>query len=281
MTVARVGIGHRPRRLGVLVPCRRWRARNPRRQERRRSRPCCRSQSEFTIHASSVQPYECLHSRPEHERTGAWRISRRAARSSSWIPRFEPRGERRERLGRTFPLQRIDRVEERDVSAERGEAPEQERPLALGRERGPERRRIRHVGMPVVPVVGDRVDRVRTERAPRPPTSVPIPGARESRRRCRPRAPGSRESTPGGRRSFATTPASSRSVPRRRSSRRLGPATHWARSLSGEQMTTCSTRELPRSRKRGGGQRVVRFELDHRPDHHAERAHGALREQWN
>ena len=47
------------------------------------------------------------------------------------------------------------------------------------------------------------------------------------------------------------------------------PRTHCARSLSGVQMITRSTRGSRRGHRRRRRQRIVGFELDHRPDRHA------------
>ena len=77
---------------------------------------------------------------------------------------------------------------------------------------------------------------------------------------------------------FSTTPSSSqeaRAACRSRVTTRV-PRTHWARSLSGEHTTTCST---SRERRRTGGARgqgVVGLELHHRPHHEAEGARGVL-----
>ena len=91
-------------------------------------------------------------------------------------------------------------------------------------------------------VVGDRLDVavVAEHRGRR--LRAPAREARESRRRCRRRARGSRGSTPGRRRTSRARPPASSSRRLRRSSCTTLPPTHWPRSLSGVQITTCSTR---------------------------------------
>ena len=49
------------------------------------------------------------------------------------------------------------------------------------------------------------------------------------------------------------------------------PRTHCARSLSGVQMITRSTRASRAAISARGGQRIVGLELDHRPDHETRR----------
>ena len=65
---------------------------------------------------------------------------------------------------------------------------------------------------------------------------------------------------------FSRTPSASRIFfPLRSICTTRSPRTHCARSLSGVQMPTFSTRSSSDRDARGGGQRVVRLELDHGP----------------
>ena len=86
---------------------------------------------------------------------------------------------------------------------------------------------------------------------------------------------GSRGCGPERRRTCARTPSASRIRPLLRSTcTTRSPTTHCARSLSGVQMQTFSTRSS-RGREAGrGGERVVGLELDHGPD---DDAHGGQR----
>ena len=99
-----------------------------------------------------------------------------------------------------------------------------------------------HVDRPVLGQLRDRLEVLVVRRARWRSTSRPSRGARGTRRRCRRRARGSRGSTRGRRRTSPRTPSASRISPFRRSSCTTVPPTHWPRSLSGVQMSTCSTR---------------------------------------
>ena len=75
------------------------------------------------------------------------------------------------------------------------------------------------------------------------------PGCRECRRRCRRRGRASRGSTRAARRSARRRPPRPGRVPRRRSRQMtFWPTTHCEKSLSGEQITTCSTPAASRKR---------------------------------
>ena len=81
----------------------------------------------------------------------------------------------------------------------------------------------------------------------------------------------------GGTPYLATTAASSRVSPLRRSRQTTRfPSTSWARSLSGEQMTTRSTPGSPAKLLRRGGDGVVRLEFNHRPHADTEGGDGAF-----
>ena len=72
----------------------------------------------------------------------------------------------------------------------------------------------------------------------------------------------------GGTPNFCATPLSSR-IARVRAVQlhdAVPPRTHWARSLSGVQITTRPTRGSAAASARRRRQRIVGFELDHRPD---------------
>ena len=96
---------------------------------------------------------------------------------------------------------------------------------------------------PLAPVLRESVRDERTGRAPRPTTSAPSRAVRDIRPPHRRPAQGNRESMRAARRTSAITPASSRVVRVRRLTCTMRvPRTHWARSLSGVQMNTRSTR---------------------------------------
>ena len=79
---------------------------------------------------------------------------------------------------------------------------------------------------------------------------------------------------------FWITPASSMVTRVRRFSWTMRvPRTHCARSLSGVQMITRSTRAIPSGRHRPGSQRIVRLKFHHRPDDNAGRREHVF-EQW-
>src|SRR5581483_5729980 len=67
----------------------------------------------------------------------------------------EPRGERRERRGRSRPAQRIDRFEQRNIGPEGRELAKEKRQLSIARERGGERPRSRRIHVPRRPVGGN------------------------------------------------------------------------------------------------------------------------------
>ena len=102
-----------------------------------------------------------------------------------------------------------------------------------------------------LPRIGrDGVDRAELARARWRRSSLPNPAARDTRRRCRRRARGSRRSTPGRRRTSPTRPArrGSRSSAGR-AARPACPARTGARSLSGVTISTCSTRSSRRRQR--------------------------------
>ena len=111
-------------------------------------------------------------------------------------------------------------------------------------------------------------------------TSRPSRAIPDNRLLHRPLAPDSRGSTPARHRTSWITPASSKVTRVRRFSWTMRvPRTHWARSLSGVQMMTRSTRASRAAAGRSRSERVVRFKLNHGPDDNASRREDVF-EQW-
>ena len=202
----------------------------------------------------------------------AGRAGSRPARSRAPIAAQTPSNPGAGRATRdpTTPLQRHVGAQRREAAEELGVGPALRpapRPAARGRARRPATRAPSRGSPPAG----------RSSAAPPPPTSRPSPGCRECRPRVSPTSASQSGIEAGGTPNFASTPASSRSCCRRRSRQMTRePLTHCERSLSGEQMTTCSTAGSSRKPRGGGGQRVVGLVLDHRPDDDAERRRGVL-----
>ena len=130
----------------------------------------------------------------------------------------------------------------------------------------------RGVHVPLTIVVWNRFEMAEPRRAPRPLTSRPSPADPGSHRRHRRRAPGSPESTTAARRTSGSPRSRSQITRVRRFNCTMrSPRTHWARSLSGVQITTRPTRESSANRSRRRRQRIVGLELHHRPDDEAQR----------
>ena len=169
------------------------------------------------------------------------------------------RGERRRRPA---PAEVVDVAEQRRVGPERREILEQQRQLALAR-------RGRRAGTASIGAV-----LVEESRRRRPRRCRGCPG---SRRRSRRPARGSPGSAQARRRTSHARPRRCGSCsPRRSTCTTRSPRTHCARSLSGVQMQTCSTLVVSGGDARGGRERVVGLELDHRPDRDAHRRERVL-----
>ncbi len=164
--------------------------------------------------------------------------------------------------------QLVDIREERDVGAQGGEG---RGTGARGRNARvsvvASRAGARHADVPVAGLGGDRLEVAVARQGLAPSTSRPSPAGRESRRPRRRRALNSRGSTPAARRtSRRCRPRRDVTRVRRLSCTTRVPRTHCARSLSGVQMMTRSTRSSAAAAAAPEAKTVVGFELDHRPD---------------
>ena len=182
--------------------------------------------------------------------------------------------------GRAIPAQLLDVVEHGNLGAQRREIAKQERALAFAGERGRQRAGVGGVDAPGPRSRRESLRDGRSARARPPTTSRPSRAARDTRRRHRRRARGSRGSTPGATPNFATTPASSMMTLRPPVQLDDAGAADALREVlvgrADQHLLDARIRRRPHRRR---GQRVVRLELDHRPDHDAERRERLLEQR--
>ena len=142
--------------------------------------------------------------------------------------------------------------------------PEEQRPLALGRRGSRPAAGAAHVDVPVGARRGDRPRCARSGRSTAAADFSPHPGRPGKPSALSPTSASQSGIDAGGTPNFSSHARLVEHAPWRRSNCTTLPPTHWARSLSGVQISTCSTRSSAAATRGGRRQGVVGLELDHR-----------------